>query len=686
VKPVSAPSGVYRGFAYCAERCLDPLIERQANHAQHMRRAALVLLVIVGVIFLVNRQWLRDNALMNSPSFDALVYQNRSYEDYLLIRRDGPTAILKKYSNGTWQVPPLYVLSGTFFYLLFGLDPANFYILPAISLFLLMLGTYGFIHYWTGQAAWACLGAALVLTIPSIVAFGLRVSQTDFTVGAVYTWALYLLLVSRGLRNTWLSVLYGVTAGACVLLKSTITLYFLAQILILLVYVIREPEHRTRRLLHAILVACIVCGISGWFFYYNYQQILAYYSMWHNELNQITRDAAGISSPVDELTFYLWSFKDFHLRGTMMLYLITIITVLIVAIIMSIRARGSLAGRRNLPGLGFACIWFLVPFIILTSYKSKAASVDFPWLAAYFVIPVMLAAVVLRGRATLIGLLIFAPLLVAQSNLQLSSLLIGSRFEDWRERQIISEILQDVDQRGMVRFTVTNAFIHTHLTSENLRFFILNGTFNGWQNRYAVYPLQYQSDVNEYYRVGLSADYIMTKSGGYIPATHPNNRLAPAVNELLAASPDLVLMKVFDLPDGTQLSLYRNEGRSGVSYPDAASDGWIGPRFPLTFFGRPRDRDIRIQGRILLPPTLQFPAEVFLEDERGEVVSNRATVMSAEPTVLQLTVPASSFSSGAVGTKLYLNSNRVFRPSDDSVSTDARHLMMILNSIADARP
>ena len=51
------------------------------SHMSHMARAALLLAFVVFTIFMANRQWLRDNTLRNSPGFDALVYQNQSYDD-----------------------------------------------------------------------------------------------------------------------------------------------------------------------------------------------------------------------------------------------------------------------------------------------------------------------------------------------------------------------------------------------------------------------------------------------------------------------------------------------------------------------------------------------------------------------------------------------------------------------------
>src|SRR4051794_14245851 len=76
------------------------------TYAPTLLRATLVLGAVVLVLFLLTRQILRETALVNSPSFDALVYQNQSYDDYSLLREGGIGAVLEKYSSGRWSAPP----------------------------------------------------------------------------------------------------------------------------------------------------------------------------------------------------------------------------------------------------------------------------------------------------------------------------------------------------------------------------------------------------------------------------------------------------------------------------------------------------------------------------------------------------------------------------------------------------
>lgn len=691
-----------------------------------MRRVALVLAVLVGVLFMINRQWLRENTLVNAPVFDALVYQNQSYDDYLLIRKSGLWAIYQKYTDGRWHVPPLHMLSGTFLYLLLGRDSANFYIAPAFWLYLMLLGVYGFVHYWTGRAAWAILGAGLVVTVHSAIGIGLRLSQTDFSVGAAYTWALYLLVASDGLRSWRPGLLYGFSVGICVLLKSSIAPYLLAHALIWLLYMVVEREHRLQRLLNALLAAGVVLLLTAWFFLANYGQIIAYYTKWGAELSQVTRAYAGINSTTDEVLFYLRSFMTYHMgsRNLSPYFWTTALAIgsgLAAVAVSVVRGRlgraeprpeaqsdsrpafrtgyptccsgpGSDLGaekedtRRIWFGVAVAGIWLAVPYAILTAYASKAFSVDFPFLATFFVIPILLAAIAFRGRLMAIGLLLFLPLLAVQARDQTLELFQSQPMQLWREQEVMGDIFRDAEARGLRDVGVSNAFVHGHLTSENLRFFVVNGTFWQWQDRFKLLSLHFYSDPRLYYEFLLGADYILAKTADYQPTEHPNNLVAPDVNRLLAASPVLSLLKRYDLPDGSQLLVYRNDVRTWITYPEPASDRWISQRFPITLYGPIQDRSVQVNGRIFLPSQLSYPVQLFLEDEGGTRVTEPISVPNNDPFALQLQVPAATLSTGGGRTTLYLVSDRSFRPVDYGISADARRLLLVLTTLADAKP
>lgn len=652
-----------------------------------MRRVALLLGAVVGVLFLLNRQWLYENTLVNSPSFDALVYQNLSYDDYALLRESGPSALWQKYTSGRWHAPPLHTLSGTFAYLLLGRDPANFYIAPALWLYLMALGTYGFVYLWTRRMSWAAIALLLLFGVQSVVAFGLRVSQIDFSVGAAFTWATYVLVASDGLRSRRGALVYALSTGLSVLLKSSIVPYFLAHGLIWLLYLTVDRKAWRERALNTLLVSTIVFAMSGWFFITNIRQIIAYYTLFGGELSNVARSYTGACQEAAELLFYACSLAVFHLQGRhASVYTVTAVAMAGLFLV-SVARWGALRRNPRLRfGLLIAFAWLVVPYLVLSVYRSKTFSVDFPFLAAYLVIPVLMAAAVPWGRWLVVGLLAFLPFGLVQVRDQVQLLVVQQAPQNWREREVLRDLFADADRRGLRQVTVSNGFIHTYLTSENLRFFVVNGTFDDWRGRYKILGLPYFFDAQSYLAFLLDADYILAKTGG-LQIAHPNNAVAPELNRLLAATPALSEVKRYGLPDGSELLLYHNASRVAVSYPPPFSDGWVAPRFPLSITGPAAGQVINLRGQLPIPADLGYPVAVFLTNEQGTVVSDVQYVADSAVFALSLRIAPTVAPATADGpTTLYLTTDKPFRPSERGASADTRELMLRLESLAIADP
>jgi hypothetical protein len=681
-----APS---RGAGPGSERRVSDRLARSLNtppelaqaHLRHMRRVAVVLALLTAIVFLMNRQILRETVLVNSPSYDALVYQNASYDDYYVVRQDGLGGLLRKYTSGVWAAPPLYSVTGAVAYALFGRDPANFYVVPAVAFFFLGLSSYGFVHHWTAAPAWAALAAALVLTVPSVVTFGLRVSQIDFTVGVVFTCATYALVASDGLRRRGWAAAYAASVALCLLLKSTMALYFLAHVVIWLIYTVADRHGRLTRLGHATAVVIAVAIAAGWFYVANLSAIIAYYVAFGTTFSNISSPRPANSAWIDELLFYWRSFVGFHLGNQYSLVYAGAAAVSLGALLATYVIRPASISSRIAVGILLSVIWLAVPYAILSAYASKASAVDFPFLATFFIIPILaVAAVVRRGVATPAAMLIFAPLLLGQATNQVNNLTIAAPSKSWYEQEIDTDIFADATQRGLQQIDVGNAFVGPQLTSENLRYYTLNGTFDEWRGKLHPFPLGYFFDVESYYQSLLNnSDYVVAKTDVFVPPQHPDNVLAPALNVRLANSPSFQAIRHYELPDGTQLILYRTVGRPRFGYPPPMADGWIGPHFPITLGGPPRDTKMRVVGTTTIPPGLSYPLHLVLEDRNGAPLSRPATIERPGPFDVEITVPGSVLATGIVA--LYLNSDRVYRPVEYGLGEDTRLLMLRLASI-----
>jgi 4-amino-4-deoxy-L-arabinose transferase-like glycosyltransferase len=647
-----------------------------------MRGAALVLAGLTLVVFLANRQWLRECVLVNSPAYDALVYQNQSYTDYLLIRQEGPAAIWRKYTDGRWHVPPLHMLSGTLAYLLLGTDPANFHIMPAVWAWLMLLAVFGFMHYFTGRLVWAATATSLVMVVPSLVTFGLRVSQTDFSAGCAFTLATYLLVASTGLKRRGVGICYALAVSAAMLMKSSLTPYFAAHAGIWAGYAWLDRCGLRRRLANAALAVLMVAALAGWYYVANYRRIIGYYTEWGTTLSRLSQERFGLHGAVDHLLFYLRALHDFHLSVQgFWLYVLAVCLCIILLTWAAWRTRSLPADGRLRLGLVVALVWLVVPYGILTVYASKARTVDYPFLAAWFIIPVLaVAAAVPRRRALLAALLIFGPGVLGGVAQQTQNLATGRAAANWREAEILGDILADAEARGLERVVVSNTFVDRYLTSENLSFFVLNGTYPQWRGRYAVAALGYYDRAEDFYHAVSQADYVLARAGGPPLPYHPDNQLTPAVNGLVAASPDFVEMSRFALPDTSQLTVYRHQGRQRLRHDVPNSDGWITGPFAVDIYGQARDVQLRLSGRMPLPQAGGYPAALLLRNAAGRSCSE-AVVTDSEPFVLVLRVPAVSLTGAPDKTRFWLDSPSAFRPNDVGTSQDDRRLLLLLDSL-----
>jgi hypothetical protein len=648
-----------------------------SEHSRAVARAAVVLGGLVLILFFANRQWLRENVLQNSPAYDALVYQNQSYDDYLLIRHGGFSAVLEKYTDGRWHVPPLYMLSGTLTYIFLGTDPANFYIMPAVWLYLMLLSTFGITHYYTGKVLWGGVASVSLLVTPSLVNFGLRVSQIDFSAGCAFTAATYLFILSEGLKRPRWAALYGCAGCIAILMKSSLTPYFAAHALLFVMGMVLEPLHRRRRFLGAVIVVSVLLLLTGWFYWSNWRQIVAYYAEWGTTLSHISEERFGLDSWWKHLLFYGGLLYGFHLRASSFWpFCYAAVASLSLFAWVSWQTRTASGDRRSLTGIIVVMLWLIIPYAILTAYPSKAPTVDFPFLAAWFVVPVLMLASVCRGRwVPVAALVVFGPHVLYGAKITSDYLVMQSPTRDWRESEILADILRDAESRGLDRMAVSNTFIDRYLTSENLRFFVLSGEHAKWRSRFAVTPIGYYTRSEDFLKAVKQADYVLTRWGATLPH-HPDNELTEAVNDALSAAAEFSILDRYRLPDSSELVVMRHDARQWLRHAGVQDDGWITAPFRLELAGPARDTTIRLVGRMPLPAGSEYPAVFILRTTDGSEIG-RAHVVDQSQVSLEIAVPADVMTQAPGPTTLWLESPNAFIPHDLGISADDRLLLLL---------
>jgi hypothetical protein len=171
---------------------------------------------------------------------------------------------------------------------------------------------------------------------------------------------------------------------------------------------------------------------------------------------------------------------------------------------------------------------------------------------------------------------------------------------------------------------------------------------------------------------------VVTVEGWQGPDQAPNNHLAPEVNRWLAAGRGGFQLFLDEaIPNNGRAKVYKRFEHLTLGAIDA--DGWAEDGLSLVVHSQGRLVRMRLDGKILLPPSLSYPARLFLRDEAGTVVSNSISVPDSQPFsgIFEFSLP---FGSQGVA-KLQLTGDRAYSPREQGVSNDGRRLLLILKTI-----
>ncbi len=647
-------------------------------------RVFLLLAVVSLFLGLLTRQWLLRNTLLNPPSYDALVYQNQSYDDLQLIEKDGWMGIFKKYSSGNWHVPPLYMVLGTLTYIFGGLQPVNAYWVNAVFHFVFTWSVYSLFRYAGAGRIFCLFGALLLGCAPSVIGYALRHFMADFAAAAAFLLATALLLQSKRLTKRKAVIRYSLAAALSVLIKSSMLLYYWPHALLLLWWFVSDNRKRSRLLANFSLFLGINLVLTGWFYLPNLKQILKYYLGWAGSQSSVTKSAAGISSLSDSLLFYFRNVARFHFEG--------VGGKPIWGILLSILILGGVFRfRKQLGWDSTRAVSLLVLLVgqysVLTAYPSKVNVVDYSMLPFYFLVPVAylysIPEMKLKPsweKLAAKGLMFF--LLCLTLNRSINLLLWASPIEerqDWRVKETLAEIIKDARNSGYSEVQVGSTPVHPYYTCENMRFYVLSDAFPQWRERFKIPQIGIAQSPEQMFSFVRDCDYIVTINGWQGPEQLPNNHIAPEVNSWLARG--LGGFKQFYdemIPGNSHVVVYKRDQH--LTLDELQGDGWATAGFSLALTSKqPRVR-IRINGKLPLPQSLAYPAHLYLTDSHQETVSNSITILDNTSFSKVLEVHMRPEWSGRI--RLNLVSDRAYSPKDWGISSDNRRLMVMVSRIA----
>ena len=645
-------------------------------------RWVCVFLVLLSVFLgLMSRQWISRNVL-NSPSYDALVYQNQSYDDLHLLEQEGLKGYLKKYRSGAWHVPPLYVTLGTFSYMVFGLDPTNAYLVNVLFFFVFAWSTYLLFRYAKLSHYLALLSTLLVSLSPGILSYSMRHFTNDFAAASMFLFATAILLYTRQLRKRGLVIFYGIILGCSLLIKSSLLPYYIPHVLILFRWLFAKGFQWPRFWNLSYLVPVLLV-VSGWFYFPNMVTILDYYWGWTGTKSEVTKAAAGITDTLDSSLFYFRNVARFHYEGLGARWIWGILGLVgILGFIRRIRHGKTLVSHR-------ATIFFVLlvgQYGVLSIYPSKVNVVDYSVLPLYFLVPIgYLFSLKMKfgrldwekiGGTALLILLLFLSLNNSSGYLLRPSVFPAN--QDWKVKETLSNILTDAKKQGHSEVVVGSTMVHPYYTCENMRFYSLSGAFPSWRNKFKIPGIDSAKSPEELFSYVKNSDYVVTLDGWQGPSHIPNNQHAQQVNSWLKQGRGgYVLFYQDSIPKDSTVKVYRRSER--LSYEPLQFDGWALAGHRLNLRSQQAVVTIQIEGQISLPKSFSYPVQLFLLDDSKQIVSEAFVVENSSPFVAQFPIKMRSEWQGQA--RLQLSGNYEYSPAKLGVSNDNRQLLAMITRI-----
>ena len=505
------------------------------------------------IIAILNIQWMQSFLLLNAPQADSLVYMTESFNDYWSLKNGDISGLFKKYFlNGNQQTSPLLWWLATLAYFLLGLEPVNAYVVISVIYLIWIAGVIylAWCIYPDSKYALAC--GLMAVFLPSVLSHGLRNFMLDFVAAAPFIWATAFLLKSDLGFKRGDVIIYSVLCGITILFRTTLAPYFLSHLFIIVFLAISQKRHpHYGNMLLAALVGTLTCG---GFIFPNMERIFDYYGYWTTQ----TPATGTPNSFFNNLGFYFNLVNTFHLKKHALTALLTISILSTIRLIYMYRK--EILEPRQLRiifnGLIILLPLALVSTIILSFYSSRAASVDYPFIVVYLMVPTLLWETAAHKPQTFwfgAGIMILA-LWMTQANYLIKPTIKESSAIDYREREVIRMILDDAQNKGKKDIVIGSTAIHQH-NSLSYKYWILGNYFPFWRNHVQAASIGRTDSAKKLAKMNAKADYVITVEN-YKANWHPNNIAAPIANEILQNVNDMVYMpKPFKVPGGVTIRI-----------------------------------------------------------------------------------------------------------------------------------
>jgi len=533
------------------------MIDYKTQETSFPLNVFILPLFIGTIIALLNIQWMQSFQLLNAPQADSLVYMTESFNDYWSLKNGDISGLFKKYFlDGNQQTSPLLWWLAALSYFILGLNPVNAYIVIAL---IYLIWVAGVVHlalciYKDSKYALAC--GLMAAFLPSVASHGLRNFMLDFAAAAPFIWATAFLLKSDlGFKRRKV-IIYAILCGVTILFHTTLLPYFVSHLVIVFFLAISQKKHpHYGNMGLAVLVGGFTCGC---FIFPNLERIFDYYGYW---ASQATVNGASTSF-LSNLGFYFNLVQNFHLK-----WLATAVVMIISLIASGCLFYRFIKGKLEkksveiiINALIILLPLALVSTAILSLYSSRAATVDYPYIPAYLMVPPLLWRMISEKVQIFwigAGIMIMALVISQAHYLNLfSSKDLASI--DFHERKVLKMILDDAQHKGKKDIVIGNTAIHQH-NSLSYNYWILANYFPRWRGHVKGALIDRTDSSEKLAKMNSKADYVITAEN-YQGNWHPNNIIAPEANKKLQNQYDMVYMpQNFDVPGEVKIRILKKQ-------------------------------------------------------------------------------------------------------------------------------
>jgi hypothetical protein len=621
--------------------------------------------ILIGIFMLMlNMQWMALYQLPNAPVGDSLVYITEAYNDYWIVRSGNLGSLFNKYYLVGNQInSPLLSFLAVLSFLLFGLEPENAYLVMGLLYLLWIAGVVYLAQIISNDRKFTVASGILAACLPSACVFELRHFMLDFAAATPFMWATAYLIKSNLLHKRKEVFIYALLVCITILFRSTAFIYFISHIGIILFQSILTKRHPNYK--NMLIVGATIIFINGTFIIPNLSRIIGYYGYWAQQANELPiKNSFG-----DNLIFYIRQLNSFHmLRPGFAVYCVVTIIGACTLIIKILSEKSKQYSTKNiLAPLAISLILIILPTIVLSSYSSRASSVDFIFIGAYVFLPIIFwRSIFPKSNYFWIPILL---ILLAFSRTDFKLLIEGVQVNS-REREVLSMILADADRRGLGEVVLGNTAIHQH-NSLSYQYWTLANFFPRWTNKIKLVAIGRTNSPEELAKMNSGADYVIVLDG-YNADWHPNNVVAPEANKILREKYHMKMLPYeFNLPDGVVVRVLTRQVSAVISPPHP--DGWHENNLVVRLMN-PLKKEIllKISGELINAKKDQTEAIVSLTS-KSNPENQISFVVPVRSLNYVVKVPQTYFNSGNT-VDFKLSSSLAGSPSSISVSKDQRNL------------